>query len=341
MSENQQTVTDLRSATTNDVLALRDEIIAAARAHLECSEIPEAVAALNALEGVSIDDRTLELTDPWLNLIAAGRTIVATFDPQRTPAQNEWVIIYGNYPHVFANIVVNNPMKRHVADFGKFRHDEVESDARWAGVDRIYVINSHLRPDRYDQVLRELASARAPFDRIVRHPVTILDRAEWGEAAGQIGCLQSHIAVLRQAVERGFEHTLVLEDDFCFTSDIEVHLNDLQTFLARRYAYWVCLVATSKYGPIVPHDDLIALSFQACTNTGGYLVSREGARKVLNVYEDALVRLVETRQANLYAVDRCWRILQPSGKFMVFRRKFGFQNSSFSDIEQSISRYLD
>jgi hypothetical protein len=43
----------------------------------------------------------------------------------------------------------------------------------------------------------------------------------------------------------------------------------------------------------------------------------------------------------LYAADRCWSVLQPSGKFFVFSRKFGFQAAGFSDIEGKITRYLD
>lgn len=332
---------DLRSASTDDLLAWRDRIIADALTHFDRSEIPEALDALRTLELATVDIRTLELTDPLLDRIADGRRVVATFDPRRRPAADEVVIIYGNYPHAFTNVVVNNPIRRHVADFWRFRHERVEYDRRWEKVDHIFVINADRRNDRYDAVLRELAAAGAPFDRITRHSASVVDRADWGDIAGHIGCLQSHIEILRKSSVAGFEHTLVLEDDFCFTSDIQTHLTDLQTFLERRYSYWVCLVATSKYGAVVPHDDLIALSYQACTNTGGYLISREGIDQVLQVFNDSLAKLKATGQSTVYAADRCWRVLQPSGKFMVFRRKFGFQNSSFSDIEHAISRYLD
>jgi hypothetical protein len=143
------------------------------------------------------------------------------------------------------------------------------------------------------------------------------------------------------ASSAGFGHVLVLEDDFCFTSDLDMHLRDLRTFFERDYEYWVCLIATSKYGAIVPKDDLLSVSLQPCTNAAGYLVSRDGLARLLRVFEEALERLKATRDAASYAADRCWAVLQPSGKFLVFRRKFGFQGSSFSDIERSISRYLD
>jgi hypothetical protein len=134
---------------------------------------------------------------------------------------------------------------------------------------------------------------------------------------------------------------LVLEDDFCFTTDLAQHLTDLREFLSRAYEYWVCLVATSKFGPIVPVDDLIARSLQPCTNSAGHLVSLEGAKQVLRVYEHALEQMIRTGETIPWAADRCWFVLQPSGRFLVFRRKWGFQNSSYSDIEGAISRYLD
>ena len=85
------------------------------------------------------------------------------FDPHRRPDPNEVVIIYGNYPHAFSNVIVNNPIDVHAADFWRFRHDRVESDTRWAGVDEIFIINVEERPDRLDSALRELTSARAPL----------------------------------------------------------------------------------------------------------------------------------------------------------------------------------
>jgi hypothetical protein len=332
---------ELRRASTQDLLAWRDRILAEAASHFDAGQVEPAVQALRQLELATIDARTLEVTDAWLPAIAGTRRVVASFDPRRVPRAGELVIIYGNYPHVYANVVVNNPVRRHVADFGRFRHDVVEADPRWDAVEQVFVINSDARQDRYDDVLRELAAARAPFDRVTRIPAIAEDKARYGYAAGQMGCMRSHMEALRTVLDRGYRNVLVLEDDFCFTSDLEQHLSDLGVFFSRGYDFWVCLVATSKYGPIVPRDDLVADTYQACTNTAGHLLSNEGARQVLAVYEHALAQMKATGESLPWAVDRCWSVLQPSGKFLVFRRKWGFQTSSYSDIEGRISRYLD
>jgi GR25 family glycosyltransferase involved in LPS biosynthesis len=355
---------DLRSASTDDLNGLRDRVVSEALEHAGRADMPAAISALWRLEPTTIDDKTLEATDLLLPKIAGGRTVVAAFDPTRLPAPDEVVILYGNYPHTFANVVVNNPIKRHVADFWKFAHDRVEYDRRWDGVDRILVINANRRADRWDSTLRELASARAPFQRIDRVPASEpINRAKSrtarllrrirrtgasdrlngapGEVAGTLACLQSHIRALRSSRNGEPGTVLILEDDFSFTSDLDVHLTDLQTFLQRGYDYWICLIATSKYGPVIPVDDLIAQSFQECTNAAGYLVSPEGRAQLIPLYERAAQRLAETGDVIANAPDRCWAELQPSGKFLVFRRKFGFQGASFSDILGSISRYLD
>jgi hypothetical protein len=334
------TQTEVR--TTKDLLLMRDRIISEASTHLtQSSKLEEAIYLLRELEFTTIDKKTLELTDPFLRRIAGDKKVIASFDARRMPSSGEIIIIYGNYPHMFENLVINNPIKRHVADFWSFEHHCIEYDRRWDGVDQIYLINADERRDRLDAVLRELASGRAPFHRVTRVSAIKSRIGSTSQLKGRIGCLQSHIEVLRRALTQKFEHILVLEDDFCFTSEVDTHLSDLQKFFDRSYNYWVCLIATSKYGQVIPQDDLVSLSFQECTNAAGYLVSREGMEQVLAVREYALERLKATEDQGRYANDRSWTVLQSSGKFLVFNKKFGFQTASISDIEGTVSRYLD
>jgi hypothetical protein len=321
---------------------LHDRIISEAAGYFAGAKPDAAIRLLRELEFGTIDETTLRLTDPFLRpWIARGRQIVASFDPRRCPSADEIVIIYGNYPHMFENVVVNNPMKRHIASFWDLAHDRVEHDPRWDLVDQIYIINAATRTDRRDSVLRELGMARAPFDRIVILPAIVtggLTRSRY--VRGQMGCLASHIEVLQQALRARFDNILVLEDDFCFTSDIDGHLDDLSEFFARRYSYWICLLATLNTWRIVPQDDLVSRTLQPCTTTAAYLVSREGVEQLLPVQQAAMAELKATGDTNRYTADTYWSVLQGSGKFLVFRRKFGFQAASFSDIERLVTRYL-
>src|SRR5262249_14690114 len=146
-------------------------------------------------------------------------------------------------------------------------------------------------PDRLDSVLGELVRARAPLDRIERRSAVVPPAAEFAQDTpqfrGQLGCLSSHIAALERILASGHEHSMVLEDDFVFTSDLAAHLDDLRAFGERRYDYWVCLLGTSKYGMVVECDDLVSQSLQPCTNTEGYLISRGGAEVLLEIWRRA------------------------------------------------------
>jgi hypothetical protein len=324
-----------------DPLLLRDELVAEASSLFGRAQLEAGIAALKQLERATIDDTTIAKTDPFLPLIAREKRIIASCDYGRIPADDEIVIVYGNYPHMFENIVVNNPIKRHVSTFGDLPYYKFEYDARWAGIGQIYIINFDHRPDRYDAILRELASARAPLHRVIRIPAVRDQSTSITHVDGSLGALRSHINALRHAASHDSRHILVLEDDFCFTPEIDRHLDDLQKFLYRNYDYVVCLLATSKYGTVTPRDEIVSWSLQPCTNAAAYLVSGEGIEQLLSVQHLALKGLRETNDTLKYAADRYWSVLQKTGKFLVFRRKFGFQSASFSDIEQRIARYLD
>ncbi|MBI2719030.1 MAG: glycosyltransferase family 25 protein [Rhizobiales bacterium] len=329
-----------------DPEALRDRLIAAASQHLAAGRPEAALDSLRGLSAATIDETALAASD---RLFAAGlrraASRVATCDPARQPAPGEQVIVYGNYPHCYDNLLVNAQVRRHVSWFWNIPHDACEFDRAWDGIGRIYIINQSSRPDRLDMILNELARARAPFDRIECYAAEEAGPADVTGAPpalrGAIGCLQSHLAVAGRIARSNHQHSLVLEDDFSFTSDLDLHRRDLAAFTQSSYDYAVCLLGTSKYGRLVPRDDLVCYSMQPCTNAEAYLVSPGGARDLLVIWREALAKLIETGEAGRYATDRSWCALQEGGRFLVFRRKMGFQASSYSSIEGGIARYFD
>src|SRR5262245_34352004 len=107
-------------------VALREALIEKAATLFDRSEVARAIDVLMGLRAATIDEDTLIRTDGYLRQVASGRRLVATCDPRRVPRDDEVVVIYGNYPHIFENVIVNNPIKRHVAAFGEWAYDEVE-----------------------------------------------------------------------------------------------------------------------------------------------------------------------------------------------------------------------
>jgi hypothetical protein len=319
---------------------------------------------LSQLEGHAIDEVLVKAIDRYIDFLHPGMKKIASVSAQRLPAPGELVIKFGNYPIGFINLPVNNPMRRNIVEFADFKLDAVESAQCWDPINRIFIINRDDRPDRYYSCLRELARMGAPLDRITRFTACIglagigpdidltvltLGGLRWIKRSltgypwpgrtqlnGTIGCLRSHLGVVRLAQQQGLENVLILEDDFCFTDDSASHQNALSTFFERRYSYDVCLLSTAYDGLIVPKDDLVSVTRQSCTNASGYMVSREGIPKLVDCFSKALPALIERCDPLRFAVDRCWNQFQGE-RFLVFKSRIGFQSPSYSDIEGVIT----
>lgn len=297
---------------------------------------------LLSLRGVPLDESFVARVDKYIETLIPNARIVATTRTDRRPTENEVVITFGNYGASFENLFINNPVRRGLTDVLALndRISAFECDPCWQPIDEIIVINRKDRPDRYYSCLRELARMEGPLDRITRLNAHFLQHIEDRQLRGQIGALKSHRDAVRRARAECHVHTLILEDDFGFTDDIESNKSDLALFLNREYAYDICLLATSKHGRVEPKDDLVCLTRQPVTNAAAYLVSGVGLPKLDACFSDALEKLIETGDHATYAVDRCWSVLQGDG-FLTFNRRLGFQLPSFSDIEGRIVDYRD
>jgi hypothetical protein len=268
------------------------------------------------------------------------KKIVATFDPYRKPRVDELIICYGDYPMSFDCLICNNPVFRHLIYFGAIQHDAVEYDSIWNPVERIYIINLDEHINRYIETLRELKRMRAPFERITRFSACRDCSSNTPLLNGYIGCNRSHLAVIEDIVAQGYQHALILEDDFCFVDGREWNQDSLRLFFDRAYPYHICLLAASNDSGIEPYDDLLSRVYQKGTTTSGYMVSAEGARHLQNIWRDALVRLV-TEGDTRYLADQSWAVLQPKGRFFVFKRKLGYQRPGVSCITGKMVFDLD
>jgi hypothetical protein len=106
--------------------------------------------------------------------------------------------------------------------------------------DRAYVINLRERPDRRREMERELQRADVGLrDRQLADQVQFFPAVRPAEAApfsslGIKGCSLSHVAVLKDAKERGLSRVLVLEDDAEFAPDFLRSATPMLMTLAER-----------------------------------------------------------------------------------------------------------
>lgn len=316
---------DSNEMTTEQLLTRIDFLTKENRIH-------EAVQLYRYFDRLLVDETILFHSNRLIEqLRKSGLEVVSTTDPKREPKHNELVIVYGNYHHSHNNLPYSNKIWRHPLYFQDIQHTKHEYHPAWNSIGIIYIIGLEERSDRYQEILAELCRMQAPLNRLHRY---IAKRESiTGDQTIDIyaGATKNHGDVTEHFLSTPHSHCLVLEDDVTFTADIEGNLDRLDLFFKREYDYDVCLLNASKYHTIKEFDDLLLRSYQECTTTSAYLLSREGAKKALFYFKDGYEKIIK-EQNFYYVCDRYWAEMQKEEKFFLFRTKFGYQRCNFSSI---------
>lgn len=273
-----------------------------------------------------------------------GKKIIGTTDPLREPGADEIIVCYGNYPHDVYNLPhaeQPNKIYRHAIYKDFIKHDIFEHHPCWDKIDQIYILNLKMRKDRWMEILVELCKMGAPLNKIYHYQAPIEVVTGVKQVDKYLGATKNHLDVVSHFLSNDFNYCLILEDDLTFTSDILKHQQDLQEFFKRDYDFDVCLISSSKYHELRPHDDLLVKSYQVCTTTSGYILKKESAHKVYQCFKEGYEKIKETHQYHIYVCDRYWSKLQKDNKFFLFKRKFGYQRANYSSITETIDCHFD
>lgn len=265
------------------------------------------------------------------NFLLTKKRVVATCDPSREPADDEYVIVYGPYPDWHLALPCSNKMYRHVSLFESSRHDVVEYDPVWEFVDVIYILNLEERVDRYYETLTTLASVHAPLHRVHHY------KAKKDGLPPYVGATKNHVDVAEHFCASGLGTALVLEDDIQFIDHSSVR-TALASFVTKPRDYDVCFLSLSKFGQREPYDELLGQTLQACTTSSAYFLHSTTARGVCDVLTEGFHKMLETGDHHTYCVDRYWVKLP---RLLYFRKKLGFQRPSYSNLTRGVSAHLD
>jgi hypothetical protein len=260
-----------------------------------------------------------------------GKKTVASFDSTREPAEDEVVIVYGNYPDWHHALPCSSKIYRHVSMFFNITHDVVEYDSSWEDVSTIYILNLEDRSDRFSDTLVSLASVRAPLHRIHHY------KAKKDGLPPYVGATKNHVDVVKHFVESGNEKCLILEDDIVFIDDQTVW-KGLGELSRRSYDYTICFLAISKHGQRQPLDDLLSVSKQSCTTSSAYFLQKSTAADVLNITNEGLELMQTSGDHHNYCIDRYWTKLP---NMLFFKKKLAYQRPSFSNLTKQINFHLD
>jgi len=197
--------------------------------------------------------------------------------------------------------------------------------------DKIFYINLDKRTDRKEEIENELQSFNLS-DNVERF--TGIDRPE----QGILGCTMSHLAVIKLAKERQYKQILILEDDFYFTVTKEEFENQLGEFFDSNIPYNVCMIAY-KLNNSTTTDYPFLIKVLDGQSASGYIVHESFYDSIINLYEEAIPQLEQTKQHWNFANDQVWKKLQPNADWFALSPRCGRQRAGFSDNSQKFETY--
>jgi len=275
-------------------------------------------------------------TEQASHIIPLMGRVVASFDPDREPADGEVVIVYGNYPDWHRALPGCRKMYRHVSLFSKLTHDVVESHSCWDSVDIIYILNLEERVDRYYETLCSLAAVAAPLHKVYHYKAQ-----RDSTMSAYAGATKNHLdAMIHFDQTPELKQCLILEDDIVFTSDVKRVWSSITEFFKRQYDYTLCFLAISRLGPREPIDDLLSRSRQGCTTSSAYFLRKPTSGDVLRVVQDGF-NIIVKGQDPVYTgvIDQYWCSHLPLIQF--FKDKLAFQRPSYSNLMRTVVAHLD
>jgi glycosyl transferase family 25 len=204
-------------------------------------------------------------------------------------------------------------------------------------IDKIIYINLDESKDRKNEILKEFNRLQIPEDKIIRFSA-IRNISE-----GAIGCYQSHIAVLKMAIENNWKNYMVLEDDFNFIPDIEFIDNVFEYFFRQfRDNSWDVLNLTRGYYQDFKDTDkkYIQKVFDVSA-ASGYVVNCHFYKILLHNFITGYEHLCrEPKEHPMYCIDRYWRHLMRISNWYIINPSVGYQRSGYSIIGGRDVNYL-
>lgn len=198
-------------------------------------------------------------------------------------------------------------------------------------IDQIMYINLEKRSDRKAEMEQELDNFGLKYERFEG-----IETPDFGI----LGCGLSHLAVLKIAKERGYKNILILEDDFTFLVKKEEFEYKLNLFFEKKIDYHVCMISYNLLKKEESNYEFLWKTLEVQT-ASGYIVNANYFDTLIELYEQAMVLLKETKAHWLYANDQVWKPLQLKDKWFCFKTKLGKQRPSYSDNSNSFIDYND
>jgi hypothetical protein len=203
-------------------------------------------------------------------------------------------------------------------------------------IDSIIYINLDERKDRNKEILDEIKKVGLPKEKV--HRLSAVKR-KWGA----LGCSLSHRAVMEFIIEKGWQRTLVLEDDAGFEeSRWTTGIKDINNMigssgLKNTDSKWDVIFlggfVRDPNGPAkTEYPNLWRTKNTSCTHA--YIIRGDYAKKVLD-HTDVAIQMMVKYPSNQkqYNLDNAWSQLMAEDKWYITLPTLAYQRESYSDIE--------
>ncbi len=195
-------------------------------------------------------------------------------------------------------------------------------------IHKIIYINLDRRTDRRAEMEAELAKMGLKATRF---------SAIENKIKGMIGCIQSHLEVIKLAKSQSWPNILILEDDFMFLVGREELEKQMKAFFDAKIPYDVVMLGYTLYES-EPYNETVAYARRAHT-TSGYIVHSKIYDELIKYYEEALPKYIATHDCTIYGVDTCIAPLQKIKEWFYFTKRIGKQRPSYSDLQNKFVSY--
>jgi GR25 family glycosyltransferase involved in LPS biosynthesis len=148
----------------------------------------------------------------------------------------------------------------------------------------------------------------------------------------------SHLAVIKLAKERNYKQILILEDDFYFTISKEEFENELNLFFNSNIPYNVCMISYITNKITETEYPFIQKVLDAQT-ASGYILHNSFYDNLIELFEDAVEKLRETKEHWNYANDQIWKKIQPISDWYILTKRCGKQRDGYSDNTKKYENY--
>lgn len=195
--------------------------------------------------------------------------------------------------------------------------------------DKIYCVNLTRRPDRWDEVQKEFE--RVGLSGIERYEAIDGSTYDWSHVnshllVGELGLIETHINIIKDAIENKYDSVLIFEDDVLFTNEF----SNVDAYMDALPSDWEMLYIGGNHGygrpPYLINDKILRLNRTYTTH----------AIALKSSLFETVLAITEKRgkQIDVYYAD-----LHETNNVYGFYPNLAIQRTDFSDIQNRLVSY--